>query len=69
VSSSFFYTEIQVPKPNTSCTNRFKNIDEFLSFQRQFIGLNENTIDHNYPNSKICSYRFWDGILMCRFMN
>jgi hypothetical protein len=57
VNISFFYVKIQMLKPDTSCTNRFKNIDGFLFFQCQFIGLYENTTDHNYPNSKICPYK------------
>jgi hypothetical protein len=67
MTSSFFYIEVRVPKLDIDCTNYFKSIDGFMSFQCQFIGLNENTTDHDYYDFKICPYKFWDGILMCRF--
>jgi hypothetical protein len=37
-----------------------------MSFWHRFIGLDENITNH-YLDSKICPYRFWDGILIYRF--
>jgi len=53
VNNSFFYTKVWVPKPDTGCTNYFESIDGFLFVRNQFIGLDENKTDHDYPDSKI----------------
>jgi hypothetical protein len=53
MNSPLFYTEVWVPKLGTSCTSCFKSTYELLSFQHWFVGLDENTIDHDYLYSKI----------------
>jgi hypothetical protein len=67
MNSSLFFTKIRVPKLDSSYTNHFKSTYEFLSFQCRFFGLDENTTNHDYFDFKVCPYKLWDGILMCRF--
>jgi hypothetical protein len=53
MNNSFFYTEVQVLKLDIGYTNHLKNTYELLSSRHQFVGLDENTIDDDYPNYKI----------------
>jgi hypothetical protein len=52
-----FYVKVWVPKPNSSCKNRFVGMDEpFLFFSCCFSGLDEITPYHDYLDTiyKIC---------------
>ncbi len=64
MNSSLFYTKVWVLKFGASWKNHFGSTNEFMSFQRWFVGLDENIIDHDYFDTKICLYKFWDGILI-----
>jgi hypothetical protein len=54
MNSFFFYTKIQMPKLDANYKNHVGSIDEFLSSWHRFIGLDENTTNHDYLNYKIC---------------
>jgi hypothetical protein len=51
MNNASFYIKVWVFKPDINCKNCFVNTNElFLSFWHCFIGLDENTPYHDYPN-------------------
>lgn len=51
MNSASFDTKVRVLKLDTNCKNYFINMNElFLSFRHRFVGLDENTPYHDYPN-------------------